>query len=145
MNRTHRRLFIAGCWAALITAVVHLIGHLSGPQPPQNDTERELMRLITTVRFALPGGERTLWDFMQGFSLSFALLLAMIGGTGLAIVRRAAADVQLMWTLTAFYAAGLVTLLTISLIYFFLVTTAFIAVVTACFVAALLVAGRESA
>ena len=34
MSRRQRLFFKAGCWAALLTAVMHLVGHLAGPQPP---------------------------------------------------------------------------------------------------------------
>ena len=132
-------LFKAGCWAALVTAAVHLIGHLSGPPPPANDTERELFRLYESYRFALPGGAtRTLADFMRGFSLLFAVFFATLGGVSLLVVRRCARDGPLMAMLMRLVLASCVTALAISLTHFFVVPTLMIAVVAVCFTAALL-------
>jgi hypothetical protein len=137
MSRRQRLFFKAGCWAALATAAVHLLGHLAGPQPPANDTERQLLQLYETYRFALPGGSRTLAEFMSGFSLTFSLALAMFGGMNLTVVRRCADDQPLMRLLTVLALAFCVTLLVISLAHFFIVPTLFIALVTLCFAAAL--------
>ena len=137
MSRRQRGFFKAGCWAAIVTAAVHLAGHLSGPQPPANETERQLVQLYETYRFALPGGGRTLSEFMSGFSLVYSLALAMFGGTNLAVVRRCPDDQPLMRLLTVLALAFCVTLLAISLTHFFIVPTMFIAVITLCFAAAL--------
>jgi hypothetical protein len=138
MSRRQRLCFKAGCWMAFVTAAVHLMGHLAGPQPAANDTERELLRLFEGYRFALPGGSlRSLADFMSGFSLVFSAALAMFGGINLLIARRCADDRPLMAMLTRLDIAFGVTLLAISLTHFFLVPTLFLLVVTILFAAAL--------
>jgi hypothetical protein len=138
MSRRQRVFFKAGCWAALLTAAVHLLGHLSGPQPPANDTERQLMQLYENYRFALPGGAaRSLSEFMSGFSLVFSMAWAMFGGMNLLVVRRCADDQPLMRMLTVLGLAFCVTLLVISVTHFFIAPTLFIAAVTLCFAAAL--------
>lgn len=137
MSRRRRLFFKAGCWTALVTAAVHLLGHLSGPQPPANDTERQLVQLFETYRFALPGGGRTLAEFMAGFSLTFSTALAMFGGTNLLVVRRCPDDQPLMRMLTLLALAFSVTVLVISLTHFFIVPTLFLAIVALCFAASL--------
>jgi hypothetical protein len=138
MSGRQRLFFKAGCWAAFVTAVVHMVGHLSGTQPAANDTERQLIQLYETYRFALPGGgARSLSEFMSGFSLIFAAALAMFGGTNLMLVRRCAGDAALMRMATALALAFSVTLLVISLTHFFIAPTLFIAAVAVCFAAAI--------
>jgi hypothetical protein len=137
VSKTQRVWFKAGCWMALATAVVHLLGHLAGPQAPTNETERQLMALYQGYRFALPGGSRSLADFMTGFSLIFAVFMAMLGGLNLLVVRRCADDGPLMAMLTRLDVACGVTTLAISLTHFFIVPTVFLAVVTLCFGVAL--------
>ena len=90
-------VFRIGCVAALLTAVVHLVFHVLGPQPPASDTERELIRLATTHEFTLPGGaRRSLMDFLDGFSLTSTVLLAALGGAGYLVQKRASQDAVLM-------------------------------------------------
>jgi hypothetical protein len=138
MSTRQRLFFKAGCWAALVTAGVHLVGHLAGTQPPANETERQLLRLYETYRFALPGGSaRSLSEFMSGFSLIFSVAMAMFGGTNLLMVRRCADDQPLMRMATVLALAFCVTVLVVSLTHFFIVPTLFIAAVTLCFAASL--------
>jgi hypothetical protein len=138
VSRSQRLWFKAGCWAALVTAVVHLMGHVAGPQPPANETERQLLALYEGYRFALPGGaKRSLAEFMSGFSLTFSVFLAMLGGLNLLVVRRAADDAALMQVLTRLDVACGVTMVAIGLTHFFIIPTTFLGIVTLCFVAAL--------
>lgn len=127
-------VFKIGCIAALLTAMLHMAGHLSGPSAPMNETEVKLMDLATNYKVTFPGGaQRSLMDLQAGFSLSFAVFLATISGTGLVVKRRASGDAVLMLAVArAFAGAGLV-LLAISLTYFFIIPTMCIAFVTVCF------------
>jgi hypothetical protein len=137
-----RFFYRTGCWAAIVTAVIHLVGHLSGPQPPANETERALIEQVMTYRFAVPGGQRTLWEFMTGFSLSFSACLAMFGGLNLAIVRRSSGDTVLMRTLTVLNALFAVVMVVVSVRYFFIAPTVCLAVVALGF--ALALDGRDA-
>src|SRR5262245_13043469 len=124
-----------GCWAAAITAAVDMIGVLAGPQPPANETEKVLLDLAESYQFPLPGGgRRSLMEFMDGFSLTFALCLATIGGLGLLVALRAEADPVLVRAVPRARAGFSVGLLVISLTHFFLVPTLFIAATALCFV-----------
>jgi len=130
-------MFKFGCWAAILTAALHLAGHLAGPQAPVNDTERQLVELATTYKFALPGGTaRSLMDFVDGFSLMFALLVATIGGVGLLVAKRGHEDVALISGVARAFAVSTVALLGISLAKFFIIPTLCIAVMATCFLVA---------
>ena len=129
-------LFRIGCWAAILTAAVHMAGHLAGPQAPANETEQQLLDVAGSYQFALPGGgRRALLDFLNGFSLSFIVLLATLGGIGLMVAKRGRGDV-LLTGVARLLAAGSVGLLVISFTHWFIVPTIFIAFFTLCFVLA---------
>ncbi|HUF47466.1 MAG TPA: hypothetical protein VMM93_06575 [Vicinamibacterales bacterium] len=132
----HRQLtiFTIGCWVALITAAVHMIGHLSGPAAPTNDTERQLLDLATNYRFPMPGGSpRSLMDFMNGFSLSFSVFMALTGAVGLIVRKRGKDDGVLMRAVArAIGGAGLV-LTVIAVTQWFIVPSLFLALLTVCF------------
>ena len=136
MSHRSRLFFQIGCWAALGTSVVHMIGTLSGRPAPTNDIERSFFHLLETYRFALPGAARTFAELTQGFSLTFSLFLALTGATGLSVVRRASTDAMLVPALARMNAVAFVVLLVISLTYWFLVPTLCIAVSAAAFIIA---------
>ena len=126
--------FKFGCWVAFATALVHLVGHVIGPQAPANDTERQLVTLATSYHYQLPGGaSRSLMDFMDGFSLMFEVLVAGLGAVGLAVVKRAGQDVPLMLAVARALAVTSAALLVISHVFFFIVPTLFIAMMALCF------------
>ena len=131
------RFFKFGCWAAAITAVVHLVGFVSGGLQPANDTEQALLDTARNYQFPLPGGtRRSLMDITDGFSLSFSLFMATIAGLGFLIARRGAGDPVLMTSATRTLAAFSLVLFVISLWYWFLIPTLFIATVALGFVLA---------
>lgn len=137
-------LFRFGCWATIVTGVVHLGGHLSGQQPPANETERQLMALATSYRFTLPGGaERSIVNFLDGFSLMFALLLVTLGGVGLIVARRGHDDRLLMAAVARAFTVSAAALLVISLTNFFIVPSLFIAVMVVCFFSSAIQAPTE--
>ncbi|HYN09187.1 MAG TPA: hypothetical protein VES67_17530 [Vicinamibacterales bacterium] len=137
MRERQLRFFTFGCWAAAITAVVHLLGFVSGGLQPANDTEDALLDTARNYQFLLPGGtRRSLMDLMDGFSLSFALFLATIAGVGFLISRRGVDDPILMRAATRALAAFSLVLFVISLWYWFLIPTLFIAAMALGFVLA---------
>lgn len=134
MPRRQLMVFRIGCIAALLTAALHMAGHLAGPPPPANDSERQLLDLATNYKFLWPGGaSRSLLDFQSGFSLTFATLLATIGGVGLVVMKRGSSDPLLMLGVARVFALGSAVLLVISLTYFFIIPTTCIALVAVCF------------
>jgi len=134
MSKSQLTLFKMGCYFAFITAALHMFGHLSGPQLPTNDTERQLLDLMTNYKYAMPAGPgRSPMDFMNGFSLLFSLMTALTGGLGLIIARRAGDDVLLMLGTSRALAGAYVVSLAISLTYFFIVPTICLAAIATCF------------
>ena len=71
-----RRLFKAGAVALLILGLVHSLS-LIREQVPANETERQLLGLMSGYRFNLMGSIRTMNDLVRGFSVSF--MLAALG------------------------------------------------------------------
>jgi hypothetical protein len=104
-------LFQFGCWAAITTAVVHVVVAIV-PITPTSD---------------------------EALNLTFAASFAAIGAIGLAVGKRGQADAQLMYGVARYCAIASATLLVLSLIYLFvvfIVPTLFIAAVTMCFAVA---------
>ena len=137
MTDRQRLFFKAGAWLAIVTAIVHLVAHVAGPSEPANEAERAFVEQFRTLRFEVPGGSRTMYEFMRGFSLMESVFYGMFGGLNLLIVRRARDDAPLMAAVTRLDAACAITMVIISLTYFFIVPTVLFALVAVCFVAAL--------
>lgn len=126
--------FRIGCWAAFVTAVAHLGGHLRGASDPASDTEATLLRLATTHELEFPdGARRTLMDVMDGMSLAFVLMLVVVGALGLIVSKRAHQDARLMTAAARILAGGSVVLLVISLSHWFLTPSLLIAVMAFAF------------
>jgi|RhiMethySRZTD1v2_1073278.scaffolds.fasta_scaffold46334_2 hypothetical protein len=127
-------IFKFGCWTAIVTGLVHMAGHIFGPTSLANDTERQLMDLATSYHFPMPGGaSRSLMNFLDGFGLTFVLMTVMSGALGIAIARRGREDALLMTGAARVLAIGYVGLLVISLQYFFIVPSLFVALAAVCF------------
>lgn len=132
-----QRFFKFGCWAAAITAAVHLVGFVSGGLQPSNETEQALLDTARNYQFPLPGGtRRSLMDITDGFSLAFSLFMATIAGLGFLIARRGVDDPILMTAATRTVAAFSLVLFVISLWYWFLIPTLFVAATALGFVLA---------
>ena len=122
-----RTAFKVGCYLLFFTAALHMVGaHIVpalSPPVPANDTERQLLDLATNYKFPLPGAVRSMKDFTDGFSLIFALMLALSGGLGLIVARRSANDPLLLVAAARALAAAYIVGVIISLEYFFLIPT----------------------
>ena len=91
----------------MVTAIVHLAGHIAGPPAATNDTERQLLEVMTTYRFQFPGGaERTMMQMMNGFSLILSVLFAGLGAMGLVVAKRGQHDAQLMYAAARTFTLG---------------------------------------
>ena len=119
-----KRLFKTGGVWLLLVGLVHGISLLR-KMTPANDTERQLLDLMTNYKFNLPGSLRSMNELMRGFSIVFMLsalvmgvLALLLSGERDALLKRVAA-VTTVW---------LVLVTAISLHYFFIVPTAFLAV-----------------
>ena len=132
-----RRAFLFAAWMSLLTAGFHLLGHFSGPRPPANDTERQIWELVSTYRYQVPGGQRTLWEFQLGFSLTFSIFLALWGLLGLLVWRHAADNLALRRSVTLASTLAALLMLAVSLRYFFVAPTACLGLVALGYVVAL--------
>ena len=123
--------FSIGCWAAIATAVVHLAGHIAGPAAPVDEAGRQLAELATTYPILLPGGTtRVLMDLYAGFSLTFVIFLAFIGGVGLMVKRRCSDDAAIMTAVARAAGAAGVVMVVISLLYWFILPSLMLAFMT---------------
>jgi hypothetical protein len=138
MTNLQRRAFQTGCYVAFATAAIHMVGAILTPQPPPvDDTHRQLLDLATTYKLQLPGGpNRTLMELTDGFSLVYSLMLALTGGLGLIVLRRAANDDLLFLATARALAGGYLVMLAISVAYFFLIPTSLTAVIALSFLIA---------
>ena len=121
MSKLSLVAFRTGAWISIVTSLVHLAGHVAGPQAPANETEAKLTELMTTYGFALPGApRRTMMEFFDGFSLTFSLFLAVVGILALAIAKSRGAVPELYRFAAVALAGTFGILLGLSLRYFFL-------------------------
>jgi hypothetical protein len=117
MTKLQRILFRSGAVACLLTASLHLIGHLSGGPPPTNETEATLRKLMTEYRADILGVRLSAQDLMNGFSLCYSLFLFWMGSLALVLVSRAGRE-RWMRSVAAVCAIGALALLGISYRYF---------------------------
>ncbi len=117
MTKLQRILFRVGAFACLVTAALHLVGHLQGQPPPRDETEATLQRLMTEYRMDILGVGLTMRELMHGFSLCYSLFLAWLGFVGLLLVRRAGRETW-MRAVAATFALGAVALLAVSYRHF---------------------------
>ena len=140
MSKQQRVFFSVACWVALLTAGLHMLGHAQGAPVPANDAEATLFKLMASYEIDAAGTRLTIEKLLNGFSLSFSLLLAWIGGLGLAVLRRGGP--KLVRGVALINAILTAVLLAISVTHFPLPPTVCIAVVLVGFMGAA-IAGRS--
>jgi hypothetical protein len=127
-----RRLFKAGAVALLVLGLVHSLSLLRDPVPA-NDTEKQLLGLMSSYKFNLLGSIRTMAGMLRGFSVSFMLAALGFGVFDMVLFReragllKRAALINILW---------LAAMTAISLHYFFIVPTSFLAATLIIFVLA---------
>ena len=141
MTKLQRILFRVGAIACLVTAVLHLVGHLQGGLPPRNETEVALRKLMTEYRMDVLGVKLTMQELWSGFSLCYSLFLAWLGVAALLLVRRAGGEAW-MRAMAAVFALGALALLAISYRYFPLPPTICAAVILLGFGGAIIPGGK---
>jgi len=127
-----RRLFKAGAVWLLILGAVHSLS-LFRELVPANDTETQLLQLMSSYKFNLVGSLRSMSELMRGFSIAFMLaplafgvLDLMLSSERTGLLKRVAL-VQILW-LTA--------MIVVSLRYFFAIPLTFLSVALIIFVVA---------
>jgi hypothetical protein len=81
-----RRLFTAGGVALVVLGLEHSRS-LFVKMVPANDTERQLLGLMSSYKFNLMGSSRSMGEMMRGFSISFMMAAWGPGALDLALVR----------------------------------------------------------
>lgn len=127
-----RWLFKAGAVALLVLGLVHSLSLLREPVPA-NDTERQLLGLMSSYKFNLLGSFRTMAGMLRVFSVSFMLAALGFGFLNLTLsleragLLKRAALINIVW---------LAAMTAVCLHYFFIVPTSFFAATLLIFIAA---------
>jgi hypothetical protein len=119
-----RRLYIAGAVVLILLGMAHSLS-LFAPMTPTNDTERQLLSLMTNYKFNLAGSPRTMDNLLRGFSICFMVGAAALGALDLALLRERAGLLKRIALINAIW---LLVLTTVSLRYFFIIPTTFLVV-----------------
>jgi hypothetical protein len=127
-----RRLFKAGAVASLIIGVVHSISFLQ-KLLPVNDTEKQLLDLMSNYKFNLAGSFRSMDNLLTGFSMCFMLAALAFGGFDLLLSRERA---DLLKRAALMNICWLAAMTAVSLRYFFIVPTSFLVATLLIFVLA---------
>ena len=136
-----RRLFKSGAVALLILGLVHSLS-LIREEVPANDTEKQLLGLMSSYKFNLMGSIRTMNDLVRGFSISFMLAALGFALFDLLLFReraglmKRAALANIIW---------LAAMTAVALRYFFNIPTSFLSVTLLIFVLAWLKLPAEGA
>jgi len=121
-NKWGRRLFTAGAVLLLLLGVVHSLS-LIGKPVPANDTERQLLDLMSNYKFNVMGSTRTMDNFLRGFSISFLLGALSLGALDLALCRERSGLLKRVPLVNVVWLAAMIA---VSLCYFFILPTTFL-------------------
>jgi hypothetical protein len=136
--------FRIGSWGCVAAAAIHTLGQLTPRPTPQNPTEETLLKLLNTYQKNYGAGfHRSMSDFLNGFSISFAVLLVWVGVLCILTLRRHQADARFMRTVASVCAVFAGAVLAVSAVYFFLPPTVCLAVVFLGFAGAALLSTGE--
>jgi hypothetical protein len=136
-----RRLFTTGAVFLLILGLVHSIS-LFQKQIPANDTERQLLDLMSNYKFNVMGSMRSMDNFLRGFSISFMLASMGIGALNLVLIRERAGLLKRVALINSLWLAVMTA---VSFHYFFIAPTSFLTLALLIFAAAWLKLPSESA
>ncbi len=123
-----RRLFAAGAMMLIILGMLHSLS-LIETTVPANDTERQLLDLMTNYKFNLMGSMRSMDNLLRGFSISFVVAMLGLGALDLMLSRERTGLLKRLALINAIWMA---TMTAVSLHYFFVFPTS-------CLVATLLI------
>jgi hypothetical protein len=117
-----RRVFTAGAILLVILGLVHSLSLIKAPVP-SNDTERQLLDLMSNYKFDLMGSERSMDNMLRGFSISFMLAALVLGLLDLVLRRE---RTQLLKRIALVNVLWLLAMTGVSLRYFFAAPTSFL-------------------
>jgi len=117
-----RRVFIAGAILLIILGLVHSLSLIKN-LAPSNDTERQLLDLMSNYKFDLMGSQRSMDNLFRGFSISFMLAALGLGVLDLVLRRE---RTQLLKRIALVNVLWLTAMTGVSLRYFFAAPTSFL-------------------
>jgi hypothetical protein len=117
-----RRVFTAGAILLIILGLVHSLSLIKA-LVPSNDTERQLLDLMSNYKFDLMGSQRSMDNLFRGFSISFMLAALGLGVLDLVLRRE---RTQLLKRIALVNALWLAAMTSVSLRYFFAAPTSFL-------------------
>ena len=127
-----KRLFTAGAIVLILLGLVHSLSLIES-LVPANETEKQLLGLMSDYKFDLMGSMRSMDNLFRGFSISFMLAAIVMGvldlflrGEHAGLLKRVAL-IDLIW---------LAVMSAVSLRYFFAAPTSFLVVALLLFVLA---------
>jgi hypothetical protein len=129
-DKLGRRIFKTGAVLLMVIAAVHSLS-LIRERTPANDTERQLFELMTNYKFNLVGTMRSMSELLSGFSAAFGLAVLGFGLLDIAVWSERA---RLLKKVALANSLWLAAMLVVSLHYFFLVPTSFLALALVIFV-----------
>jgi hypothetical protein len=138
-ERRGRRLFLAGAILLIVMGLVHSLSLVKAPVP-SNDTERQLLGLMSSYKFDLLGSLRSMQNLMTGFSISFMLAALGLGAVDLSLRRQPAALLKRIAIVNTLWLAAMTA---VSLRYFFAAPTSFLAAALILFLLAALTLPRS--
>ena len=127
-----RRLFKTGAVVLVLVGLVHALSLFEKPVPA-NDTERQLLDLMANYKFNLMGSARSMADLMRGFSVSFMVAALGLGVLDLLLSRERPGLLKRVALINTIWLAAMTA---VSLHYFFVLPTSFLAVALLIFAAA---------
>jgi len=107
----------------LILGLVHSLS-LIHEQVPANDTEKQLLGLMSSYRFNLMGSARSMAEMLRGFSVSFMFAALGFGFFDLLLSRERAGLLKRAALINVIWLAAMTG---VSLQYFFIIPTSFLA------------------
>ena len=131
-HKWSRRFFKSGGVFLILLGLVHSISFFE-KLVPANDTERQLLDLMSTYKFHLMGSLRSMGDLFQGFSVAFMLAALGMGALTVAVSNE---RTSLLKRVALVIAIWLALMTGVSLHYFFPAPTSFLVVALLLFVLA---------
>jgi hypothetical protein len=140
-DRWGRRLFKAGAVLLVVLGLVHSLS-LFHQNVPANDTEKQLLDLMTNYQFNLMGSMRTMSGLLRGFSISFMLGVLALGALDLLLARERTGLLKRVALINTIWLAAMTF---IALRYFFILPLSFLATALLIFALAWLKLSSEGA
>jgi hypothetical protein len=127
-----RRFFAAGAIVLVLLGFIHSLSLLETPVPA-NDSEKQLMGLMTSYKFNVMGSMRSMDNFLRGFSVSFMLAMFAMGAVDLALLREGSGLLKNVALINVMWLAAMTV---VGLRYFFAAPVAFLGLALCIFLVA---------